>query len=384
VQLAAHYTHSSAALPDPTMTYPDVLPQLIHVTYATGEVRVDQCCSLRRDTTTVVAVCHDRDHYGVLEIDLKQKKISIYDGLNRDLDRWLMYVFYALKRCMLCPVTAQPKAIPDKSVDVKKSRRTKVTRKSIEGYKIDFSGSYGSSAWRYERGHFIHQVDGFNCGPIACVKILEIFGLATRDDLWLGYQMGRLREVVKQYWERFINRCSEDMTVRVRELRAISEPPQTTSTSPEPKTVLSAAATVSSNAEIDPDYLCFCYCDSADMDILRLECCQNTVHRQCFIAHLMNFTQCPYCQAVVDDVAPFLECAAIERSSIVNKTPDEDVPMKNSTPPTTTPTTPAVKRNLEEMLVIAKDDNTPLRHTDVVHSESQEKKREGNKNRRKR
>ena len=76
-----------------------------------------------------------------------------------------------------------------------------------------------------------------------------------------------------------------------------------------------------------------------------------------------------------DDVAPFLECAAIERSSIVNKTPDEDVPMKNSAPPTTTPTTLAVKCNLEEMLVIAKDDNTPLRHTDVVWSESQEKQK---------
>jgi len=162
----------------------------------------------------------------------------------------------------------------------------------------------------------------------------------------------------------------------VWELRAISEPPQTTSTSPQANTVfISAAATVPSNAEIDPNYLCFCYCDSTDMDILRLECCQNTVHRQCFIAHLMNFTQCPYCRAVVDDVVPFLECAAIERSSIVNKTPDEDVLRKNSNPPSTAPTTPAVKRNLEEMLVVAQDDNTPLCHTDVVRSESQQKRK---------
>ncbi len=44
-------------------------------------------------------------------------------------------------------------------------------------------------------------------------------------------------------------------------------------------TVISAAAKASEKAEIDPNYLCsFCYCDSPDMDVLRLECCQNTVH----------------------------------------------------------------------------------------------------------
>ncbi len=29
--------------------------------------------------------------------------------------------------------------------------------------------------WRLERGCFLHQLDGNNCGPIACLKILELF-----------------------------------------------------------------------------------------------------------------------------------------------------------------------------------------------------------------
>jgi len=45
---------------------------------------------------------HDRDHYGVLEIDIPSKKVLIYDGLYRELDKWVDYVFSALKRCMLC------------------------------------------------------------------------------------------------------------------------------------------------------------------------------------------------------------------------------------------------------------------------------------------
>ena len=138
-QLAAHYAHSTVDLRDANMTYPHVLPQLIHVTYATGELRVDQCRSLHTDTTTVVAVCHDKDHYGVLEIDLKKQLIRIYDGLNRDLDRWLVYVFYALKRCMLCPLTATPQAIPDEAVHVLRSGNlARVSRQSIDGYRVEF------------------------------------------------------------------------------------------------------------------------------------------------------------------------------------------------------------------------------------------------------
>ncbi len=49
----------------------------------------------------VVAVAHNRNHYGVLEIDIPNKRVVIYDGLYRDLDRWLDYVFSAMKCCML-------------------------------------------------------------------------------------------------------------------------------------------------------------------------------------------------------------------------------------------------------------------------------------------
>jgi hypothetical protein len=315
-QLAAHYAHSTVALSELGPTYPDVLPQLIHVTYPRGEVSVDQCCALRTDTTTVVAVLHNKDHYGVLEIDIKKRLIRIYDGLNRNLDRWFVFIFNALKRFMLCPLSASPKPVPDKAVTVKRhgrsSRSAKGSQKSIEEYQIEI----GSSPWRYERGTFIRQVDGFNCDPIACVKILEMFCLATHVDLELGYQMGRLRPVVKQYWERFVSRLNSDLIIRVRELRQACAT-ESTATSSQAATIISATAQASEKAEIDTNYLCSLCCDSPHMDVLRLTCCQNT-HRQCFIAHLMNFsTQCPYCRAVVDDIAPVLELPFIDRSSTI-------------------------------------------------------------------
>ncbi len=368
-QLAAHYAHSTVAQPELGPTYPDVLPQLIHVTYPRGEVRVDQCCALRTDTTTVVAVLHDSDHDGVLEIDIKKRLIHIYDGLNRNLDRWFVFIFYALKRCMLCPLSASPKPVPDKAVTVKRhgqsSRSAMKSQKSIEGYQIEI----GSSPWRYERGSFIRQVDAFNCGPVACVKILEMFALATHVDLESGYQMGRLRLVVKQYMERFVSRLNSDLIIQVRELRQACAT-ESMATSSQAATVISAAATASEKAEIDPNYLCsLCYCDAPHMDVLRLTCCQNTVHRQCFIAQLMNFiTQCPYCRAVVDDIAPVLDLPSIDRSSTIVEVGTMEPPNKGDVRLTNSPTgqvtttpAPVVKRNLEEMLVIAEEDKTPLR-----------------------
>jgi hypothetical protein len=37
--------------------------------------------------TRVVAVLHEVAHYAVLEIDIHNKKVHVYDGLYRDLNR---------------------------------------------------------------------------------------------------------------------------------------------------------------------------------------------------------------------------------------------------------------------------------------------------------
>jgi hypothetical protein len=48
-------------------------------------------------------------------------------------------------------------------------------QKAIHGYSLFLA----LEEWRLERGDFIKQVDTFNCGPIACMKILEIYNLTT-------------------------------------------------------------------------------------------------------------------------------------------------------------------------------------------------------------
>jgi len=100
-QLAAHYAHITKD-EHPSLPSQVNLPVLIHITYPMEFLQEGQYKSVPQGITRVVAVAHDRNHYGVLEIDIPNKRVIIYDGLYRDLDRWLDYVFSTMKHCMLC------------------------------------------------------------------------------------------------------------------------------------------------------------------------------------------------------------------------------------------------------------------------------------------
>ncbi len=82
------------------------------------------------------------------------------------------HVACALKCCMLIPLDAAYVANADEPVLIKFGRREQM---KIQGYLLSFD----SQEWELERGEFLKQLDSFNCGPIACTKILEIFNLVT-------------------------------------------------------------------------------------------------------------------------------------------------------------------------------------------------------------
>jgi hypothetical protein len=335
-QLAAHYAHITAD-ERPSLPSGVQLPLLIHITYPMESLQAGQYKPLRQGITRVVAVLHDKDHYGVLEINVTQKTVLIYDGLYRDLDRWVDYVFSALKRCMLCDLQTPHLYVADEAKLMTLGRSARVPTMSIEGYQLTLEG--GDDGWRFERGHFVKQTDPYNCGPIACTKILEMFCLTTVEEVNLSYAINAIRSLVTEHWKRMIQRSEQDLIVRVRErlpLRLFS------STTRVGDPVIAAAAGASAQAEIDPHKLCFCYCDSPDMELVRMECCKQTIHRQCFVAYLCINSQCVFCRADVD-MARVLELPTIDRSDVISPA--------TMSPTQQTPTTK--KRDLQEMIVQA-------------------------------
>jgi hypothetical protein len=175
------------------------LPLLIHITYPKETLVEGQYKALPPGFTRVVAVLHEAAHYAVLEIDILTKKVYVYDGLYRNLDRWLENVFSAMKHCMTCDLEAAHLCDPDnpKLMKVGRSRHPKM---SIEGYKL----TMGIHEWRFERGHFVKQTYPFNCSPIACTKIMEMFHLISAYEVELAYAMTGIRKLVMEHWTCFV------------------------------------------------------------------------------------------------------------------------------------------------------------------------------------
>ena len=84
----------------------------------------------------------------------------------------------------------------------------------IEGYTLTISNV---EEWRFERRHFIKQLDTFNCSPIACMKILEMFHLTSDYEVNLAYCTNSIRDMVAAEWKKIIQRSQQDLEVRVRE-----------------------------------------------------------------------------------------------------------------------------------------------------------------------
>jgi hypothetical protein len=236
--------------------------------------------------------------------------------------------------------------------------RSRHLQKAIHGYSIFL----GLEEWRLERGEFIKQVDTFNCGPIACMKILEMYKLKTSYEVNLVYNMNSIWSFVINEWTWLVAQCNNDLILHVRERIPPLEPrPEDGETTTAPRRtyptidaavdVASAASADAPEAEMD---ICFCCCDSLAMELVCLSCHKKMIHWQCLLAYLGTYSQCCYCRCPVD-LAKVMEYETIDRSL-----PQPLTPVK----------TP--KHDLQQLLM---EEKTPPRDADQVHSESHEKKR---------
>ena len=64
--------------------------------------------------------------------------------------------------------------------------------------------------WRVIRGEFLTQTDGYNCGPIACLKLMEIFQRIDLESSQKCYEKGRIRAVVLDEWKHLVDTCDKD------------------------------------------------------------------------------------------------------------------------------------------------------------------------------
>jgi len=116
----------------------------------------------------------------------------IYDGLSYSLTTWFKHVFYILKRCQLIPI------------------ETAFVHPTIHNGQCDFQ--FGDATWTLSAGdQFLEQHDGNSCGPIACLKIMEMFGALSKSPTELqAMQTGHLRLLVMTHYKKMIEGLHSD------------------------------------------------------------------------------------------------------------------------------------------------------------------------------
>ncbi len=239
----------------------------------------------------------------MMEIDIPVKKVAIYNRLYRELGIWIDHVVSGIKRCMLVDLNAINHHRADEQ-SVSNVGRSRHPQKAIHGYSLFLS----LEEWRLERGDFNKHVDLFNCGPIACMKILEIYKLTTSYEVKLAYNTNSIRSFVINEWTWLVAQCNNDLLLHVRECIPLLEPrsedgetitaPRRTYPTIDAAVAAAAAASVDApEAEMD---VCFCCCDSLAMELVCLTCCKKTIHWQCLLACLGINSKCCYCCCPVD------------------------------------------------------------------------------------
>jgi hypothetical protein len=153
--LAAHKAH------DPTI-------QVIHVYYNTEVITPKLVVQLPTELKNVLEIISASSHFAFFTKNLEENEILIFDGLGYKLNCWIPHAINLFKKCGLIDLDALVHfRCPKQGVDV----IDKILRAKVKD----------GSTWSLKAGpSFFKQTDGHNCGPLASLKMMEVFGRFDR------------------------------------------------------------------------------------------------------------------------------------------------------------------------------------------------------------
>jgi hypothetical protein len=187
------------------------IPQLVHVTHPMQTLAANHVKPIPSLVLRLVGILHNKQHYVVLKVDIAERRILIFDCLSHDLLQWTDHIVTVFKKCMLLDLSFDASSaviVPD-AAGPPISMHTRKPKAIINGYSITFPKHPASDSgnWRLERGQFIHQRDGFNCGPIACLKVMDLFDKISFPYPQAFYETTNIRKIVMNEWKNVVEYC---------------------------------------------------------------------------------------------------------------------------------------------------------------------------------
>jgi hypothetical protein len=124
--------------------------------------------------THLVTVVYKNSHFAVLLFDFHDRHVMVYDGLNATIKRWTKHVSIVLRKYGLERWDEEP--------------QIRVGFDCV-GHTVE------TTPWTIEKHPVLKQHNGFNCGPIACLKVMEIYCMLPHNSI------ETIRQSVHGYWE---------------------------------------------------------------------------------------------------------------------------------------------------------------------------------------
>ena len=145
--------------------------EVVNVLYSNLKVTCREMIPIRSTVMRVFSVLHSTQvlHYVVAKVRPSTQEVFIFDGFGCALRHWLRGVTNVLCQCNLLSGETNV-------TDVKKTNNHYILKDNANMWTV-----YGPTA-------FIKQHDNNSCGPIACLKLLDVFDcipetIVNLDDL---------------------------------------------------------------------------------------------------------------------------------------------------------------------------------------------------------
>ena len=252
--------------------------QLMHIPYPNAIVRESEKSDLAPSIEIIASIVHDVDHYAVLEVNLSDKVVTVVDGLGVSTERWLNHVICCFIRCKLL----------DDDEDTFEVRRiTESARSKNDTWEL----TWGDNMWIVKPGEFLSQRNGWDCGPIACAKICDLYDLWPKDG-----KFGKLRPFIISKYKAFLEGDTTNINVYVPTIELLDDSLDGT----EEKDVDETKSEVGTNEENTKCVVCFDALRTSETTIM--DCCGASIHALCVSKWLSNSPLCVFCRREVRQI----------------------------------------------------------------------------------
>ncbi len=112
-----------------------------------------------------------------LYYDLYECTVTVFDRLNMDLRKWEKNIIHTLKTYGIKPLDAKCTAIVTTLTTKDKANKVKIRRVMELTFKSEQHHELSWPDWIVTNDLTIIQTNGYNCGPIACIKVIKVFGI---------------------------------------------------------------------------------------------------------------------------------------------------------------------------------------------------------------